>query len=147
MSIVIHVNSIVIHDDKILLVKEGDPENYGKWNFPGGHLEHNEKLVDCALRELEEEAGIKGTIKSLVGIYTGKREHHFINFIFHISPITLQAKPTVNDIIECSWFPMDELYQIEDKDILSPGKFRKILLDFNDSKKLPIEHIAEWIYP
>lgn len=31
----------------------------GKWDIPKGKLEENEKLEECALREVEEECGIK----------------------------------------------------------------------------------------
>jgi 8-oxo-dGTP pyrophosphatase MutT (NUDIX family) len=29
-----------------------------KWVFPGGHLDKNESLLDCLLREIKEEVGI-----------------------------------------------------------------------------------------
>ena len=31
------------------------------YQFPGGHLENNETLEECLLREIEEETGIKLT--------------------------------------------------------------------------------------
>ena len=31
----------------------------GEWVFPKGHLEKNETLVDCAIREVGEESGIR----------------------------------------------------------------------------------------
>ena len=41
----------------------------GGWQFPGGHLEYNETIEDCAIREVFEETGIR--IKDVrLGPYT-----------------------------------------------------------------------------
>jgi 8-oxo-dGTP diphosphatase len=54
----------------ILIVRKGSKILMGKrkryplvWGFPGGKLNFNEAVKDCALRELDEEVGIK--IKNL----------------------------------------------------------------------------------
>jgi 8-oxo-dGTP pyrophosphatase MutT (NUDIX family) len=51
----------LISSNKLLLLKRGEsaPWNPGKYCLPGGKLEHNETLVDCAVREMFEETGIK----------------------------------------------------------------------------------------
>lgn len=46
---------------KVLLVKRATPPFEGLWAFPGGILEEDEELEECALRELKEETGIVGT--------------------------------------------------------------------------------------
>ena len=52
---VIHVSVAVLRDGQILLVREGKPASYGKWNLPGGHLEPFEELARGAAREVREE--------------------------------------------------------------------------------------------
>lgn len=32
---------------------------FGKWDLPKGKLENNEKMADCAIREVQEECGIQ----------------------------------------------------------------------------------------
>ena len=72
---------IVTKDNKVLLGKRKNSHGSGTWQFPGGHLEFNESIKDCARRELFEETGIK--IKNLsFGPYTNdifeKEKKHYI---------------------------------------------------------------------
>ena len=60
--VVVHV--LCVKDGKVLLVKRAERLlEGGKWGFPGGFLDRNETLPQCALRELMEETGYEGTIK------------------------------------------------------------------------------------
>lgn len=52
------VGVIVCKDDKILLGKRKNTHGAGLWSFPGGHLEFNESIEECAIREVFEETGI-----------------------------------------------------------------------------------------
>ncbi|ULT24020.1 NUDIX domain-containing protein [Sphingobacterium sp. E70] len=56
------------------LVKNGDGDylfiyRLGKWDLPKGKVEDNEKMKEAAVREVEEECGIKIN-------YLGKRSSH-----------------------------------------------------------------------
>lgn len=54
----IGVGVIIIKDGKILLGKRKNSLNAGQWGFPGGHLEFNEEIEDCAMREVKEETNL-----------------------------------------------------------------------------------------
>jgi 8-oxo-dGTP diphosphatase len=69
----IGVGVIVIKDSKVLLGKRKNVHGEGSWSFPGGHLEFNEEIEDCAIREVLEETGI--SIKNI-------RKITFTNNIF-----------------------------------------------------------------
>lgn len=50
---------IINTDGKILILKRSDKVSFsGKWDLPGGALEHSEDPSDGIRREIEEEAGI-----------------------------------------------------------------------------------------
>lgn len=67
-SIVPAVNVAVTNDTgQILLIKRSDNDN---WALPGGAVDLGESLVQAAVRETFEEAGIDCEITGLVGIYT-----------------------------------------------------------------------------
>lgn len=47
------------NDLQVLLIKRGHPPFEGMWAIPGGFVDIVESLEDAALRELEEEAGVR----------------------------------------------------------------------------------------
>jgi 8-oxo-dGTP diphosphatase len=69
----IGVGVIVCKDNKILLGKRKNSHGAGLWSFPGGHLEFNEDIEGCAMREVFEETGL---------IVSSPQKITFINDIF-----------------------------------------------------------------
>jgi 8-oxo-dGTP diphosphatase len=45
---------------EVLLIRRGNPPFRGMWAFPGGFIDMDETLEQSAIRELEEETGLKG---------------------------------------------------------------------------------------
>ncbi len=43
------------------------------WALPGGTLELDESITECAVRGVREETGLDVEVTGLVGIYTGPR--------------------------------------------------------------------------
>lgn len=60
---------------RVLLVRRACEPFRNMWALPGGFLEMDEELDDCARRELEEETGLKGTeLKQLFTVGTIGRD-------------------------------------------------------------------------
>lgn len=76
--------SVLIENEKgeILFLQEKDKKVYGKYNLPGGHLELNETLLDCAVREVKEETGIVIEPEYLIGFYQHNKRGNGISFVF-----------------------------------------------------------------
>ncbi|MGQ0847180.1 MAG: NUDIX hydrolase [Sporichthyaceae bacterium] len=70
-SIVPSVNVAVVDaGGRLLLMRRSDN---GNWAIPGGAIDVGESLSQAAVREVEEETGIRCEIDGLVGIYTNPR--------------------------------------------------------------------------
>ena len=57
-------------DAKVLLIQRGDDPYKGCWAFPGGFMNMDETTEQCAIRELEEETGMKVTGLHQIGAYS-----------------------------------------------------------------------------
>lgn len=60
---IIGVGVLVWRDKQLLLGKRIVKGQQSCWQFPGGHLENGESVIDCARREVLEETSLK--IKAL----------------------------------------------------------------------------------
>ena len=55
---------------KVLLIQRGNPPFKGAWAFPGGFMNMDETTEECAIRELEEETGLKVVTVHQIGAYS-----------------------------------------------------------------------------
>ena len=55
---------------KVLLIQRADEPYKGCWAFPGGFLNMDETTEQCAIRELEEETGLKVNDVHQIGAYS-----------------------------------------------------------------------------
>lgn len=118
-SVVPSANVIVTRDDgDILLIRRTDNGNYA---LPGGALDLGESISGTAVRETEEETGIRCEITGLVGIYTNPR--HVIEYtsngevrqefsiVFTARPISGTPKAS-SESSEVIWVPAAEAVQL-----------------------------------
>jgi len=64
-------SAIVVNEQREVLLVQRDKEPYkGMWCLPIGFAESGEEVKDAALRELEEESGVKGKIIRLIDVDT-----------------------------------------------------------------------------
>ena len=65
----IGVGSIIIEDDRVVLVKRAHPPIQGQWSIPGGVLEVGELVREAAIREAREETGLIVEPGELLGVF------------------------------------------------------------------------------
>ena len=57
-------------EPRVLLIQRGNEPFKGRWAFPGGFMEMDETSEQCAIRELEEETGLKVSVVHQIGAYS-----------------------------------------------------------------------------
>ena len=57
-------------EPKVLLIERGADPYKGCWAFPGGFMNMDETTEKCAIRELEEETGLKVPAIHQIGAYS-----------------------------------------------------------------------------
>jgi 8-oxo-dGTP diphosphatase len=53
------VLGVIVHESRVLLVRRSNPPDAGFWGFPGGKIEAGETIEQAALREVNEETGLR----------------------------------------------------------------------------------------
>jgi len=117
------VISVLVKDNKILLIKRLKGDYMGLLGLPGGKVEKNEHLSEAAVREIVEESGIEARFKSHLGFVS---EHliegeniiqHFLLHICELEPITTEI--TKNQEGNLAWFGMEDMNSLENQIIPS----------------------------
>ena len=102
-----------IDDDSVLLGYKRRGHGKDLYCGFGGKLEKNETLVDCIIRELEEESGIQTSEKSLS--YSGAIKfqssiHEIMNGIVHVFIINdWEGKPNDTEEMYPQWFKINNM--------------------------------------
>lgn len=70
-SLVPAASAVVVDDaGRVLLQRRSDN---GMWALPGGAMHIGESLPECAIRETEEETGLRVEVTGIVGTYSNPR--------------------------------------------------------------------------
>lgn len=122
---------MVIRGNRILLVEH---QLFGRdfFNLPGGGIEENETPEQAALRELEEECQVKGTlVRPLTVEYKPDLESRVFTFLVEI-PEDAVAKTGIDpelpadeqSIIGVKWMRLDEIAERDRAYLFGAGLMR-----------------------
>ena len=102
------VGGVVLKERKVLLVRRKYEPKAGEWSLPAGFMEYDESPEACALRELQEETGLVGVIKHLVGVYPAGDDPRarVVLIMYHVETIGGTEIPG-DDAAEIGYFPID----------------------------------------
>ena len=97
---------------KVLLIQRGADPFKGAWAFPGGFMNMEETTEECAMRELEEETGLKVDTVHQVGTYS-KVDRDPRGRTITVAYLAIIDSPEEvkgqDDAAKAEWFPITEL--------------------------------------
>lgn len=109
---------IVVRDGAVLLVHRS---KYDDWSFPKGKLEEGESWEDGALREVEEETGLRCTI----GVEVGRTRYEVAEGPKEVRYYALRCDGEAraqNEVDEVRWVPVTKA-----RELLSYERDRQLL--------------------
>jgi len=114
-SVTVDIVIFTIQKEKlcVLLIKRKYPPYKGKWAIPGGFVKYEETLDDAAMRELEEETGVKEVyIEQLYTFGEPRRDPRkrviTVAYFALISSENLVVRPDA-DVSDVRWFSVYNL--------------------------------------
>jgi 8-oxo-dGTP diphosphatase len=136
----------VQNEDRTLLIQEAQPFCRGRWSLPGGRREPGESIVDAAVREAREEAGVEVRLLGLAHVEQRLRDAgglpDRLRLVFQGEIIGGTLKQAADEhSLRAAWFTLAE---IEALDLRSPVAPR--LLQRADAQRpalLPLDAFHE----
>jgi 8-oxo-dGTP pyrophosphatase MutT (NUDIX family) len=99
----------------VVLISRRSAAGHLQWTLPKGGLEEGEELVDAAVREVEEETGLRAEIVSELGVvdywFVWKpdqvRYHKFVHYYLmrHLGTAPLPRDDEAEDVV---WLPIEQ---------------------------------------
>ncbi|KAL4447543.1 hypothetical protein ABPG75_004762 [Micractinium tetrahymenae] len=123
-------------EPEVLLIRRAKEPSKGLWCFPGGSLELGETLVECAVRETEEETGLRlrnvppegelfsdgldfpspvSSSDAMVRDPSGRLLYHYAIINLASIPEDPHQPPVpADDVDAAQWFPVSQLRGLKD---------------------------------
>jgi len=111
---IVAVGAVVMHQERILLIRRGKEPAQGEWAIPGGRVELGETMHEAATRETREETGISIRPGKLIYYFEtiqpdadGRIRFHYTIFDFMAEYLAGEPEPG-DDALEAGWIsPVD----------------------------------------
>jgi 8-oxo-dGTP diphosphatase len=99
----------------VLLIERGGEPFKGCWAFPGGFMNMDETTEQCAIRELEEETGLKVSEVHQIGAYS-KVDRDPRGRTVTVAYLAIVDAPMAvsgqDDAAKAQWFPLTALPEL-----------------------------------
>jgi 8-oxo-dGTP pyrophosphatase MutT (NUDIX family) len=111
MKQIYSAGGIVVKGGKVLVTQHSGHKG---WDFPKGHIEKGESAENAAIREVEEETGIKAKIVEKAGsteyFYREKEEKVYKTVTYFIMKYLSEGKATTAfEISDLVWLPIEKV--------------------------------------
>jgi ADP-ribose pyrophosphatase YjhB (NUDIX family) len=108
-------SAILIRDGRLLLIRRKNPPSHDMFAFPGGRAEPGETPDMTALREFEEETGIRAHTPLLFATYdlvTDAPASHFFLSVFLVDADADTIAEARDDAADAGWFTPAEIRRL-----------------------------------
>ena len=99
-------------EPRVMLIERGEEPFKGCWAIPGGFLNMDETTEQCAIRELEEETGLKIDKAKQIGAYC-KVDRDPRGRTISVAYLAIVERPLEvsgeDDAAKANWFPVNAL--------------------------------------
>ena len=117
--------AVVLGDERrVLLGKRCIDPGRGRWSFPAGYVNRGEVLEEAAVREVEEELGVRVQLVGLVGVYSS-RGHPVVLVVYAGAIAAGEPRPDGHEVSEVRSFALDALPELafpHDRQVLADWK-------------------------
>lgn len=134
----VHLSVALMHNEKLLLVREGKPQSRDKWNLPGGHAERGEFAIEGALRELREETDVAGTATAILGVFSSLKALRVIVLATAIDPKPIDG----DEVLESRFWSLDDAERLADDDLMKAPHMREVFARLRTGISYPLDLIA-----
>lgn len=125
------VGVVVVDEGRLLLVRRRDPPDEGLWTIPGGLVELGERVEEAAVREVEEETGVRVKLQGLLDVVNkivrdeaGRVKYHYVIVDFLGKPLTKEVKAS-SEVLDAAWV---ELSRLNEGEVPITSTLRDLLL-------------------
>ena len=132
-SLIVLIAMLNDKDEVLLLKRKPDAHCPDVWSFPGGKAEDDEMPLDAAIRELDEETGVKGKLWRHIGKHAHSYEDRSLAFIFFFC--RYDGKADIQAESEYEWCSIDNLQAKKMPD--ANQAFIQMLIDCRDEALFP----------
>lgn len=115
------IYGVILNDNNILLIKKSRGPYKGKFDLPGGKLEHGEALLDGLAREINEEVGLTAKSFTLYDNYSvtadftdGEKEisMYHVGLLYVVTVVSgenIKETTDEEDSLGAAWHPIASL--------------------------------------
>jgi 8-oxo-dGTP diphosphatase len=112
---IVGIGVVIVHEEKIVLIKRSNEPARGKWTIPGGLVELGESIDNAVIREALEETCLEVENPRLVDVVgqvdndaDGRVKYHYviIDYLVRVRGGNISA---ASDAAELRWVPFDEV--------------------------------------
>jgi 8-oxo-dGTP diphosphatase len=112
------VGAVIVHDERLLLIRRGRGVAVGSWSIPGGRVEPGEPVAAAVVREVAEETGLSVVCGELLGwVERIGDDHHYVILDFTATLLGDRGGEEAHavagdDASEVRWVPINDVAEM-----------------------------------